>query len=68
MSGRCEQFTNEFIDGIKTVGNFIGINDHVIVPFDFVLILFPPCNSLGKYRWNIFVDKIQCNLPTETFR
>jgi len=49
MSGRCEQFTNEFIDGIKTVGNFIGINDHVIVPFDFVLILFPPCNSLGKY-------------------
>jgi hypothetical protein len=56
----------DFIEGIKTVGNSVGINNissYFLVFFYFIFYY----NSLGIYRENIFIDKIYCNLSTKIF-
>jgi hypothetical protein len=54
---QCSQFTNEFIDGIYSIGNFVCKND--TSSFFFALFyFFSHCNSLGIYRENISVGKI----------
>jgi hypothetical protein len=65
VSGRSEQFTNDFTDKINFVGNSISVNDISSYFFGFVLIFFSHCNSLGIYQENIYVGKIHFNLLTK---
>ena len=53
MSGRSEQFTNDFTDKINSVGNSISINDILSYFFCFVLIFFSTV-ILSVYTKRIF--------------
>jgi len=55
---QCSQFTNEFTDGIYSVGNSVGKNNTLLLFFLLCFNFVSHGNSLGIYRGNIFIGKI----------